>query len=117
MVVQESIIIFLAKGLLELLLLLLLNPLFFEHSGLEGRVPELMLFYVRLAGALLIISLVKLSVPPTNLLIDPHSNHVKVVASRCPTHVSNFVQLSSLTFMWRHPIEERWGLLGTDPVH
>ena len=61
---------FLAKGLIELLLLLLL---FLEHGGLEGWVPNQMLSDVRLACTLLIIGLVKLSGPrPDILLVEPH---------------------------------------------
>ena len=61
---------FLAKGLIELLLLLLL---FLEHGGLEGWVPNQMLSDVRLACTLLIIGLVKLSGPgPNILLVEPH---------------------------------------------
>ena len=102
-----------AKSLIKLLLLLI----FPEHSGLEGRVPELLLFNVRLACALLIIGVVKFSGPrPGILMIEPHkcrliiivsaANHVKV-ASRS-AHTSNFVQLASFALLCRHHVEARW---------
>ena len=61
---------FLPKSLIELLLILLL---LLEHGGLEGWVPDQVLSDVRLACALLIISLVKLSWSrPGILLVEPH---------------------------------------------
>ena len=82
---------FFAKGLIELYLLLLL---FLKHGGLEGRIPELMLFDMRLACALLIVGLVKFSGSGATIMlvesdkrcliiIVSAANHVKV-ASRSP---------------------------------